>query len=373
MVRQCPAIADFAPIVQTTAQLVYGRTNWKTQSVVGTTPNYLNVRDWTEMEEGEVFSDRDVLNANKVCMVGTTIKREVFDNESPVGKDLRINNVAFRVIGVLSSKGANMMGRDQDDIVVAPWRTIKFRLSAVSANAVANANPTESQAPASSINSLSNTYPNSTALYPSVSDVEQADTPQSGRMVTVNNLLVKAASTDQIPECIREIKSLLRERHHIKTPDENDDTHDDFNIRDMTEITKMFSSTTTMIGIMLLMVAAISLIVGGVGIMNIMLVSVTERTREIGLRMAVGARSHHILRQFLMEAIVLCLVGGAVGILMGRAASFGVRCVLHWPTKPSLLIITIAVAVSAAVGIVFGFYPAWKASRLDPIEALRYE
>ena len=372
LAQQCPAVSDFAPIVQTTAQLVNGRTNWKTQSVVGTTPNYLNVRDWTEMEEGEVFSDRDVLNANKVCMVGTTIKREVFDNESPVGKDLRIANVAFRVIGVLSSKGANMMGRDQDDIVVAPWTTVKFRLSAVSANAVASANPTESQAPASAINSLSNLYPNSTALYASITDFEQSDTAQSNRMVTVDNLLVKAASTDQIPECIREIKGLLRERHHIKTPSEDDDSHDDFNIRDMTEITKIFSSTTTLIGIMLLIAAAISLIVGGVGIMNIMLVSVTERTREIGLRMAVGARSHHILRQFLVEAVVLCLVGGGVGILLGRVASILVRYYVHWATKPSILIITVAVAVSAAVGIVFGFYPAWKASRLDPIEALRY-
>ncbi len=140
--------------------MVYGRTNWNTQSVVGTTPNYLNVRDWTEMAEGDVFSDRDVPNANKVCMIGTTIKRELFDNESPVGKDLRISNVAFRVIGVLSSKGANMMGRDQDDIVMAPWTTIKFRLNAVSANAVANANATQSQTPTATINSLSSIYPN---------------------------------------------------------------------------------------------------------------------------------------------------------------------------------------------------------------------
>ena len=373
LLRQCPAISDFAPIVQTTAQLVYGRTNWKTQSVVGTTPNYLDVRDWTDMAEGEVFSDRDVLNANKVCMVGTTIKRELFDNESPVGKDLRISNVAFRVIGVLSSKGASMTGRDQDDIVVAPWTTVKFRLSGVSANAVATANPTESQAPSSSINSLSNIYPNSTALYASISDVEQADTPQSVRLVTVDNLLVKAASGDQIPEAIREIKSLLRERHHIKAANEDDDSHDDFNIRDMTELTRTMSQTSTLMGILLLIVAGISLVVGGVGIMNIMLVSVTERTREIGLRMAVGARSHHILRQFLVEAVVLCLVGGAIGILLGRVASILVRNFQHWPTKPSLLIITVSVAVSAAVGIIFGFYPAWKASRLDPIEALRYE
>jgi ABC-type antimicrobial peptide transport system permease subunit len=353
--------------------LVYGRVNWKTQSVVGTTPNYLNVRDWTDLQEGEVFSDRDVLNANKVCMVGTTIKREVFDNESPVGKDLRINNVAFRVIGVLSSKGANMMGRDQDDIVVAPWRTIKFRLSAVSANAVASANPTESQAPSSSVNSLSNIYPNSTSLYASVSDVEQADTPQSVRLVTVDNLLIKAASGEQIPEAIREINSLLRERHHIKATSENDASHDDWNIRDMTELTRTMSSTATTIGYLLMAVAAISLVVGGVGIMNIMLVSVTERTREIGLRMAVGARSHHILRQFLVEAVVLCLVGGGCGIALGRGASIVVRNYMHWATRPSIMVITIAVAVSAAVGIIFGFYPAWKASRLDPIEALRYE
>ena len=248
LARQCPAISDFALQVTTRAQLIYGRTNWNTQSVVGTTPNYLNVRDWTEMEEGDVFSDRDVLNANKVCMVGTTIKRELFDNESPVGKELRISNVAFRVIGVLSSKGANMMGRDQDDIVIAPWTTIKFRLNAVSSNAVASANPTESQTPTSTINSLSNTYPNSTALYPSFSDVEQADTPQSGRMVTVDNILVKAASGEQIPEAIREIKSLLRERHHIKTPSEDDDTHDDFNIRDMTEILKTITQNVHLDG-----------------------------------------------------------------------------------------------------------------------------
>ncbi len=363
---QCPAISDFAPRCGRTAQLVYGGKNWKPQGIVGTTPNYLNVRDWTQMAEGDVFSDRDVLNANKVCMVGTTIKRELFENESPVGKEMRISNIAFRVIGVMSSKGANMMGQDQDDVVIAPWTTVKFRVNAVSTNAVANANPTESQAPTSSINSLSNIYPNSTSLYPSISDVEQADTPQSARLVTVDNILIKAASGEQIPEAIREIKSLLRERHHIKTPREDDDTHDDFNIRDMTEITKTISQTSTLMGALLMVVAAISLIVGGVGIMNIMLVSVTERTREIGLRMAVGARSHHILRQFLVEAVVLCLVGGAVGIGVGRLASILVRFIKHWPTRPSLLVITISVAVSAAVGIIFGFYPAWKASRLTP-------
>ena len=288
LARQCSQVADVAPMVQSNGQLVYGGKNWKPQQVVGTTPNYLNVRDWTEMNEGDIFSDRDVLNANKVCVVGTTIKRELFDNESPVGKDLRISNISFRVIGVLSSKGANMMGRDQDDVVIAPWTTIKFRVNAVSSNAVANANTTESQVPADVINSLSALYPNSTTLYPSITDFEQSDTPQSVRLVTVDNLLVKAATTDSVPECIREIKSLLRERHHIKTPDENDDSHDDFNIRDMTEITRTITQTSVMMGILLMIVAAISLVVGGVGIMNIMLVSVTERTREIGLRMAVA-------------------------------------------------------------------------------------
>ena len=216
LAQQCPAISDFAPMVQTTGQLVYGGKNWKTQSVVGTTPNYLNVRDWTEMEEGDVFSDRDVLNANKVCMVGTTIKRELFDNESPVGKELRISNVAFRVIGVLSSKGANMMGRDQDDVVVAPWTTIKFRVNAVSANAVPNANSTQSQTPAarSTASAASIRPPRPSILRSRTS--RQADTPQPIRFVTVDNILVKAASTEQIPEAIREIKSLLRERHHIQ-------------------------------------------------------------------------------------------------------------------------------------------------------------
>jgi len=372
LVQQCPAISDVAPIVQTTGQLVYGGKNWKTQSVVGTTPNYLNVRDWTELEEGDVFSDRDVLNANKVCMVGKTIKRELFDNESPLGKELRISNVAFRVVGVLSPKGANMMGRDQDDVIVAPWTTIKFRVNAVSANAVPNAAASTSST-STTVNSLNNTYPGSTALYPSISATQAADTPQPIRLVTVDNILVKAVSTAQIPEAIREIKDLLREQHHIKVDGENDDSHDDFNIRDMTELTRNLSSTSAMMSVLLMIVAAISLIVGGVGIMNIMLVSVTERTREIGLRMAVGARSHHILRQFLVEAVVLCLVGGAIGILLGRLASILVRNIQHWPTSPSILVITISVAVSAFVGIVFGFYPAWKASRLDPIEALRYE
>jgi macrolide transport system ATP-binding/permease protein len=372
LLLQCPAILAVAPLVQTQAQLVYGHNNWKTQSVVGSTPDYLVVRDWTDMEEGDVFSDRDVLNANKVCMIGATLKRELFGGESPIGKEMRVSNVSFRVIGVLSRKGANMMGRDQDDIVVAPWTTIKYRVNAnlnmTGLNAAAN-----NSAASTAVNSLNNLYPPATALYDAPSTTQAADTPQNIAFVTVDTILAKAASTPQIPEAIREIKGLLRERHHIQTPSEDDDSHDDFNIRDMTEITRTLSSTTALVGILLLIVAAISLVVGGVGIMNIMLVSVTERTREIGLRMAVGARSYHILRQFLVEAVVLCLVGGAIGVFFGWGISETVHLILNWATSVSLLVISISVIVSATVGIVFGFYPAWKASRLDPIEALRYE
>ena len=183
-----------------------------------------------------------------------------------------------------------------------------------------------------------------------------------------DQLLAKAVTEEQIPQATREITDLLRERHHLPPLRDND-----FDIRDMTELAKTMSSASDLMEALLLVVAAISLVVGGVGIMNIMLVSVTERTREIGLRMAVGARSHHILRQFLIEAVLLCLTGGAIGILVGRVTSVLVQSIKHWPTQASLPAILLAVVVSAGVGIIFGFYPAWKASRLDPIEALRYE
>ena len=201
-----------------------------------------------------------------------------------------------------------------------------------------------------------------------MTDTQVADTPQPIRLVTVDQIYVKAATAEQIPQAIEEMTDLLRERHRVR-PEQDDD----FNIRDMTELTKTMSSTSNLMTALLLVVAGISLVVGGVGIMNIMLVSVTERTREIGLRMAVGARSYHILRQFLVEAILMCLLGGGIGVGVGRVWSMAVRYVMRWPTQVSLMAIALAVLVSAGVGIVFGFYPAWKASRLDPIEALRYE
>jgi macrolide transport system ATP-binding/permease protein len=368
IVQQCPAVVAAAPIVRARAQLVYGSRNWVPMQISGTTPAFLTIREWADFSEGQIFSDRDVANGSKVCVIGATIKRELFQDESPVGKDIRINNISFKVLGVLSPKGANMMGMDQDDIVIAPWTTIKYRVSGTN---MSSGNQSAAAAAGDSlnkVNTLSDLYPGATALYPVPSTVELANTPQLVRFTNVNEILIKAASTEEIPQALNEITAILRERHRISAAED-----DDFHVRNMTEFTDMLTGTSKLMSALLLIVALISLIVGGVGIMNIMLVSVTERTREIGLRMAVGARSYHILRQFLIEAVVLCLFGGAFGILLGRGASFMVRAIMKWPTEISLMAIIAAVAVSATVGVVFGFYPAWKASRLDPIEALRYE
>ncbi len=367
--RQCPAVKAVAPLVRARSQIVYGNRNCVPENIIGTTPSYLEVRDW-KVATGAMFSDRDVRNSNKVCVIGYTIRQNLFPKMSPIGKEIRINNVAFRVIGVLSRKGANMVGMDQDNIVLAPWTTVKYR---VSGTTLTNTNQSASAGDGSSstsdtVNTLSSLYPSATSLYLSRTSTQEADTPQPVRFTNVDQILVKAVSENKVGKAMAQITSLLRERHRIREGDE-----DDFSIRDMAEMMKVMSSTTQLMSSLLLVVAMISLIVGGVGIMNIMLVSVTERTREIGLRMAVGARSHHILRQFLVEAVVLCLVGGAVGIMFGRGASLLVRWMAHWPTQASVMTIAAAVAVSVGVGVVFGFYPAWKASRLDPIEALRYE
>jgi macrolide transport system ATP-binding/permease protein len=365
--KQCPSVVTSAPIVRCRAQIVCGNRNWVPQQISGTTPSFLVVRDWEDFSVGQMFTDRDVLNAAKVCVIGETLKHELFQDDSPVGKDIRINNITFKVLGVLSRKGANMMGMDQDDIVLAPWTTIKFRVSGTNLGS-SNQSAATSSSSSTKVNSLSNLFPDATARYLTPTTSQQANNPQPVRFVNVNEIYLKAASTEEIPQAIQEITGLLRDRHRLHAGDD-----DDFSIRNMTEFTNALQATSKLMSSLLLAVALISLIVGGVGIMNIMLVSVTERTREIGLRMAVGARSYHILRQFLVEAVVLCLFGGAMGILLGRGASMMVRIVMRWPTQISLPAVIAAVAVSAGVGIIFGFYPAWKASRLDPIEALRYE
>jgi ABC-type antimicrobial peptide transport system permease subunit len=365
ILRECPAVRSAAPVVRSRTQVVYGNRNWVPTFIWGSTPSFLDVSDWT-VAEGERFTDRDVLNGNRVCLLGQTLVRELFQGELPVGKQIRIKNVSFRVVGVLGSKGANMMGMDQDDVLVAPWTTIKYR---VTGSTLENTNQSAPGTATSSMNTLSNLYPGGQAsLYPEQSAVQAANNPMPIRFANIDQITISAQSTAEIPNAIRQVTGVLRERHRIR-PGEPDD----FNIRNMTEMTEALSSTTTLMTNLLLCVAMISLVVGGVGIMNIMLVSVTERTREIGLRMSVGARARDILRQFLVESIVLCLVGGGLGILLGHGGSYLVWLLMRWPVETSPVAIAAAVIVSASVGIVFGFYPAWKASRLDPIEALRYE
>lgn len=365
ILRECPSVRNAAPMVRARTQVVYGNRNWVPNAIYGTTPAYLDVQDWSILAEGEPFSERDVLNANRVCILGKSLVRELFEGESPIGKEIRIKNITFKVIGVLSPKGANMMGFDQDDVIVAPWTTIKYRVTGAS---LTNTNQSTAAA-TDSVNTLSNLYPTTQrSLYPERSSVQEANNPMPVRFANIDQIMLSASSSAEIPMAIEQITGVLRERHRIRNGEP-----DDFNIRDMAELTKTLSTTTKLMTNLLLAVAMISLVVGGVGIMNIMLVSVTERTREIGLRMAVGARGQDILRQFLVEAVVLCLAGGAMGIVLGHGGSLLVKFLFKWPVETSPAAIAAAVLVSAGVGIIFGFYPAWKASRLDPIEALRYE
>ncbi len=368
--KECSAVKQapdgniaVAPLVRARVTVVYGNMNWVPQQISGTTPQYLTVREWP-ISDGDSFTDRDVQNANKVCLVGQTLVRELFGGKSPVGEEIRLQNVSFKVVGVLAAKGANMMGMDQDDVLLAPWTTIKYRVTGQSAS---TANQSGAVAASSTVNTLNQIYPGGASLYPARSDVQQADTPTPMRFANVDQIMVAARSPQDIALAIRQITALLRERHRVKDQD------DDFNIRDMAEFTAVFTKVSDTTTQLLTGVAFISLLVGGVGIMNIMLVSVTERTHEIGLRMAVGARAGNILWQFLVEAVSLCLLGGALGIVAGVGGSYLATKVFRMPTETSIAAIVLSVAISAIVGITFGFYPAWKASRLDPIDALRYE
>jgi ABC-type antimicrobial peptide transport system permease subunit len=361
---ECSALQNVAPSVDCWGQVVYGNKNWRVGRILGTTPDYLRVRNWP-VADGEEFTTEDVRSAAAVCLIGRTVAEKLFGTESPVGKELRFRGIGLKVVGVLAYKGANVMGQDQDDFLLAPLNTIKFRVFGQRQGSQSPAAP----AATATASARSQVYPSQQPpLYPPQAASQAANMPQLVRFTDLDDIWVSAGTPQNIPLAIRQINAVFRDRHHIAPGG-----LDDFRIRDHTEISETFAATSRVMTNLLLFVALISLVVGGVGIMNIMLVSVTERTREIGIRMAVGARARDILRQFLIEAVVLCLAGGVVGILVGRGASVAITHFLHWPTLLSLPAIIASVAVCFSVGILFGFYPAWKASRLDPIEALRYE
>jgi putative ABC transport system permease protein len=312
---QLQGVTAVSPENRTRTQVIAGNQNWNT-SVQGESPQYLQIRQWP-LAEGEMFDAQAVRQAAKVCVIGSTVKQELFPDSDPLGKLMNINGVPCQVIGVLQSKGLSPMGQDQDDVVIVPYTTELQRIN---------------------------------------------------REDWLDTILVQAVSQAAMPIVQQEITALLMQRHHIK-PGGNMD----FVVRSQEDIAQAASTTARVMGALLAGVAAVSLIVGGIGIMNIMLVSVTERTREIGIRMAVGARGGDILVQFLIEAVTLSIIGGAVGIASGMGISHLVASLTHWPTLTPVLWIGIASLSSAIIGVISGFYPAWKASKLDPIDALRYE
>lgn len=323
--EECPSVIAASPLVGAGGQVIRGNSNWSPKQMQGVDVNYLTVRNW-QLRHGGFFTDRDVNSAAKVCVIGQTVLEKLFQTSNPMGEVIRIRNIPFRVVGVLDKKGANMVGEDQDDIILLPYTTVRKRLN-------------------------------------------------GSEFDDVHAILVSARAMTLMKDAEHEIRQLLYERHRIP-PGEPPD----FNVQNTTEIANVFAIVTGTLTMMLASIAGISLVVGGVGIMNIMLVSVTERTREIGIRMAVGARSFDILSQFLIESILLSCIGGIIGFLMGISASTGVTMLINsltsgtkWPIIISIPSAIVAILFSTAVGMAFGFYPAWRASRLDPIEALRYE
>jgi len=316
--KECPAVSNVAPILSGVAQVIYGHQNWST-GVVGTTPDMLDVRDWL-LASGRPFTQQDVKNVTKVCLLGQTVADNLFGDIDPAGQIIRIKKIPFTVLGVLASKGQSPMGQDQDDTIYIPVTTAQKKL-------------------------FGTAFPG---------------------MVRV--IMVKAKSTEDLTPAEKQINELLRQRHHIGQKQEND-----FTVRNLTQIMQATEQSSRVMTLLIGAIASVSLLVGGIGIMNIMLVSVTERTREIGIRMAMGAKTWDIRFQFIIEAITLSVIGGVVGILGGVSGSKILSLLAGWPTIIAPFSIFLAFGFSAIVGIFFGFYPAYKASLLDPIEALRYE
>ena len=313
------SIIRTAPEVNTSAQVVYGNSNWNT-SITGSTTDILQVQNW-EIENGVMFTDQDVRSGAKVCVIGQTVAKELFGYSDPIDATIRIRNIPFRVVGVTRKKGANSFGQDQDDFIFVPVTTAQRRLVRF-----------------------------------------------GSRVDTVRRINVQARDKNSLDTAESEIIALLRQRHRL-----TDGVENDFQVRNLTEVMENVSSTANVMSLLLGAVASISLLVGGIGIMNIMLVSVSERTREIGIRMAVGARPSSVRVQFLTEAVVLSFLGGAIGITSGVGVSRVIAEVLNWPVIVSGQSVILAASFSAFVGVLFGFWPAWKASNLDPIDALRTE
>ncbi len=363
IVGDCQNVSAVSPVISVRGQIIYGNKNWRPFSINGVNEEYFDIANW-QVEDGEPFDAERVDRGAKVCLVGGTIVKELFDGENPVGKDIRIQDVMFKVIGVLKTKGANMMGMDQDDTILAPWTAVKSRLTGAGSSSISVGSSSSSSSSTTSTTTASSVYTEGVDFYAPVSDSNMPPV----RFNNVDSLIASSISSDKIYVAMDEVIEALREAHKLLPTDDND-----FHIRTMAEFTDMLASQTKTMTNLLLCVACVSLLVGGVGIMNIMLVSVTERTREIGLRMAVGARAGDILRQFLIESVVICVFGGIIGIIVGHGASLALTYFMNWPSSTSYAAIALAVTVSAMVGIVFGYYPAWKAAKLDPIEALRYE
>jgi putative ABC transport system permease protein len=313
--KQATYINAVSPAVQAKGQAINGALNWPT-TIQGVSPEYLTIRNWP-LKDGITFTQDNVNKADKVCLIGQTVVENIFGSDDPVGKIIRFNKIPFKVIGVLAEKGENAFGQDQDDIIIAPYTTVQKRILAIP---------------------------------------------------YIQNIYASAINENSSSLATAEITDILRTSHKLKTTDE-----DDFMVRTQAELINTFSSTSQLLTVLLAAIAGISLVVGGIGIMNIMYVSVTERTKEIGLRMSIGAQGSDILFQFLIEAILISITGGILGVILGMTASWLVTYFLQWPTLVSQSSIMLSFMVCAITGVFFGYYPAQKASRLDPIEALRYE
>lgn len=313
---QAVNITYVSPAVSTRGQAINASLNWPT-SLQGVSPSFLDIRDWA-VASGVSFTDADVTSSAKVCLIGQTVIKNIFtDGQSPIGSTIRFNKIPFKVIGVLEMKGENTFGQDQDDIILAPYTTVQKRIMAIN---------------------------------------------------YIQNIYASAVDENSSAAATAEVTTILRANHQLKAGEE-----DDFSVRTQAELISTMSSTSQLLTVLLTAIAAISLLVGGIGIMNIMYVSVTERTREIGLRMAIGARGIDILLQFLTEAILISVTGGLLGVVLGISAAKLVTLLLQWPTLVSQSSVFLSFAICSVTGVFFGFYPAQKASRLDPIDALRYE